>query len=308
MSAVLQPLEARNLFSPSKTYLLVGMAGELGQSLCRFMVRGGARYIVLASRNPTKDPHWLGQLRSNGADIRIIKMDVTVRLQVRETVAMLRKSMPKIGGVANAALVFEAGIFANFCADNVTRQLKPKVDGSVNLDQEFEKDDLDFFLAFGSLATVCGNPGQAMYHAGNMFMSSLVEKRRRRGQAASILNFGLLVDVGYVARTDRAAGTDIEGTLRSLLLTPLSEAEFHHVVLQGIISGRPTSASGEVIMGMEPYIDDGRAVSRPPWVNKAFFSHMIHTPTASEGSTPVTAASSSMQDLRGKASRGQQCL
>ncbi|PHH91573.1 hypothetical protein CDD83_11167 [Cordyceps sp. RAO-2017] len=199
------------------------------------MVRGGARHIVLASRSPTKDPHWILELRSTGADIRVVKMDVTDQAQVSETVAMLRRTMPEIGGVANAALVFEAGIFVNFSADNVARQLKPKVDGTVHLDREFAHDNLDFFLTFGSLATVCGNPGQSLYHAGNCFMASLVEKRRRRGQAASILNFGLLVDVGYVARMDRADGTDIEGTLRSLLLTPLSEAEFHHLVLQGIV-------------------------------------------------------------------------
>ncbi|RNJ56851.1 putative Hybrid PKS-NRPS biosynthetic cluster [Verticillium nonalfalfae] len=306
VSAVVRPLEASSLFSTDKTYFLVGMAGELGQSLCRFMIRGGARHIVLASRNPAQDPHWLKELRSYGTNVRIVKMDVTDRAQVHKTVSMLRRTMPKIGGVANAALVFEAGIFVNFSADNVTRQLKPKVDGSLHLDEAFASDNLEFFLTFGSLATVCGNPGQAMYHAGNMFMSSLVEKRRRRGQAASILNFGLLVDVGYVARMDRADGTNIEGTLRSLLLTPLSEAELHHLVLQGIISGRPGSASGEVIMGMPPYKDDGTAVARPPWVEKAFFSHMIHAPistsAASHGS-PQASTSNTLHHLRSSLNR-----
>jgi amino acid adenylation domain-containing protein len=298
VDAVVPPLEARNFFSSTKTYFLVGMAGELGQSLCRFMVRGGARYIVLGSRNPTKDPHWLQPLRANGADIRIVKVDVTDLPQLQETVALIRRTMPEIGGVANAALVFEAGIFANFSAEDVTKQLRPKVDGSLNMDEVFKNDNLEFFLTFGSLATVCGNPGQAMYHAGNLFMASLMEQRRRRGQAASILNFGLLVDVGYVARKDRDDGSDIEGTLRSLLLTPLSEAEFHQVVLRGIISGRPGPQTGEVVMGMEPYIDDGNMKARPPWVDKAFFSHMIRKPVASDSASSVPSVSSSMQHLR----------
>ena len=293
VSAIMQPLDARNFFSSHKTYFLVGMAGELGQSLCQFMVRGGARHIVLASRSAANNFNWITELHTSGVDIRVVKMDVTDRGQVRETVAMLRRTMPPIGGVANAALVFEAGVFIGFSAEQVARQLKPKVDGTINLDQEFSEDTLDFFLTFGSLATVCGNPGQAMYHAGNMFMSSLVEKRRRRGQAASILNFGLLVDVGYVARMDRADGSNIEGTLRNLLLTPLSEAEFHHVVLQGIVLGHPSSMSGEVIIGMEPYIDDGKAAARPPWVDKAFFSHMIRTPVVLEDPSPIDELSSS---------------
>ncbi|KAH7176829.1 lovastatin nonaketide synthase [Dactylonectria macrodidyma] len=262
VSAVLQPPVPSNVLSPTKTYLLVGMTGELAVT-------------------PLRNPQWLADLRSTGADVRLVKMDVTVRLQVRETVSRLRQSMPEIGGVANGALVLEAGLFVNFSAEDMTRQLKPKVDGTLHLDEEFENHDLDFFLAFGSLASVCGNPGQALYHAGNMFMLSLVEKRRRRGKAASILNFGLLVDVGYVARKDRADGTDIEGMLRSLLMTPLSEAEFHHVVLRGITCGRSGSSSGEVIMGIEPYIDDGKSGARPPWVDRAAFSHMIYPPTMS---------------------------
>lgn len=136
-----------------------------------------------------------------------------------------------------------------------------------------------------------------MYHAGNLFMASLIEQRRRRGQVGSILNFGLLVDVGYVARMDRADGSDIEGTLRNLLLTPLSEAEFHHVFLQGIVSGRPDSPSGEVIMGMEPYIDNGQT-ARPAWVDKPLFSHMIKRSNTADAAIPSSSSSSSsMEEL-----------
>ncbi|KAM0720785.1 hypothetical protein Q7P37_003070 [Cladosporium fusiforme] len=298
IDAIVQTIQPEAVFSSDKTYFLVGMASELGQSLCQFMTRAGARYIVLASRSAREDPSWVKELRTTGVHIHVVKMDVTDRQQVRSVVAQLRRTMPTIAGVANAALVFEAGVFVNFSAENITRQLRPKVDGTVNLDREFATDDLDFFLTFGSLATVCGNPGQAMYHAGNLFMSSLIEQRRRRGQVGSILNFGLLVDVGYVARMDRTDGSDIEGTLRNLLLTPLSEAEFHHVFLQGIVSGRPDSSSGEVIMGMEPYIDDGQATARPAWVDKPLFSHMIKRldteRAANQSSSP---SSSSMEEL-----------
>lgn len=45
-----QPISATTVLSGTKTYIMVGLTGELGQSLCRFMVRSGARYIVVASR------------------------------------------------------------------------------------------------------------------------------------------------------------------------------------------------------------------------------------------------------------------
>ncbi|KAL2284183.1 hypothetical protein FJTKL_09154 [Diaporthe vaccinii] len=296
VGAVLRGLEPTTLFSPHKTYFLVGMASELGQSLTSFLVRGGVRHIVLSSRNPKGGQNWIHNLQAVGIDIRVVKMDVTVRSQVRDTVAMLRRTMPEIGGVTNAALVLEPGIFANLSAESVAKQMKPKIYGTAHLDDEFKNTNLDFFMAFGSLATVCGNAGQPMYHAGNAFMMSLIENRRRRGLAASILNFGMLVDVGYVARADRSSGPgpNVEEFLRADLTTALSEADFHHVILQGVAAGKPSSPSGEVIMGFEIFHDQGEGV-RPRWTTMPLFSHMVRVSKATEDGQSDNAPSSIQQ-------------
>lgn len=296
VGAILRGLEPATLFSPNKTYFLVGMASELGQSLTSFLVRGGVRHIVLSSRNPKGGQNWIRNLQAVGIDIRIVKMDVTVRSQVRDTVAMLRRTMPEIGGVTNAALVLEPGIFANLDAQSVAKQMKPKIYGTAHLDDEFKNTNLDFFMAFGSLATVCGNAGQPMYHAGNAFMMSLIESRRRRGLAASILNFGMLVDVGYVARADRSAGPgpNVEEFLRADLTTALSEADFHHVILSGVAAGKPTSPSGEVIMGFEMFQAQEGGV-RPRWTKMPLFSHMVRVSKTTETGQNDNAPSSIQQ-------------
>ncbi|KAK5991540.1 Hybrid PKS-NRPS synthetase ucsA [Cladobotryum mycophilum] len=296
LDCLVQPLDARTVFSPNKTYLLVGMVSELGQSLCRFMITGGARNIVLASRSGNKEPIWAAELRSYGADVRVMKMDVTDRESVREAIGLIRQTMPAIGGVVNAALVLEAGIFMNLTADSAERQMKPKITGSFNLDQEFANENLDFFLVLGSLGTVTGNPGQCMYHAGNMFMSTLVAKRRSRGQNATVLHFGVLVDLGHVTQSDRDKGTNLEDYLRALRMTPIAEAEFHHMIVQAIISGRPGPGNGEIVMGIASFVDDGKA-KRPDWASRPDLSHLVHLPTSSNG--PVQDnVSSSVQNLR----------
>ena len=43
-------IDPATLFSPEKTYLLVGLTGDLGKSLCRFMVEHGSRHIICVSR------------------------------------------------------------------------------------------------------------------------------------------------------------------------------------------------------------------------------------------------------------------
>ncbi|KAJ2987772.1 hypothetical protein NUW58_g4325 [Xylaria curta] len=290
VNAIIRSLEPQTLLSPNKTYFLVGMAGELGQSLAYFMVRGGARYIVLSSRNPKENQHWLRDLRASGIDIRIVKMDVTDRAQVLETVHSLRQTMPEIGGVTNAALVLEPAVFANLSAASIKKQLMPKVHGTVHLDEAFKNDPLEFFMCFGSLGTTFGNPGHAMYHAGNAFMLSLVANRKRRGLAGSILNFGMLVDVGYVARADRSTGSNVEEWLRTDGLIALSEADFHHVILQGIAVGRPKSPTSEVIMGVETFYDKGQ-LPRPRWVDTAALSHLVRRVSKTlEGDTPSSGS------------------
>ncbi|KAH9884232.1 polyketide synthase 3 [Xylariomycetidae sp. FL2044] len=279
MNAMIRGLDPYTLLSPRKTYFLVGMASELGQSLAYFMVRAGARYIVLSSRNPKDNQNWLLDLRAAGIDIRVVKMDVTDRAQVHDTVSKVRETMPEIGGVTNAALVLEPAVFANLSAASIAKQMMPKIHGTAYLDEVFKYEPLDFFMCFGSLGTVFGNPGHAMYHAGNAFMMSMVANRKRRGLTGSILNFGMLVDVGYVARADRSAGSNVEAWLRTDGLTALSEADFHHVILQGIATGKPECANHEVIMGVETYYDKGQS-PRPRWIDTPFLSHMVRRVSA----------------------------
>lgn len=302
LQVTIPPLDFSGLFRPDRTYLMVGLTGELGQSLCRFMIQCGARHIVLASRNPSKDSSWLEDIsveESSKLQVRIVSMDVTDASQVKHVVSDLRETMPAIAGVANGALVLDDTLFVNAAVSGLQKQLSPKVGGTINLDNEFAKEDLDFFIAFSSLGSVYGNPGQSIYHAANMFMTGLVERRRVQGKSGSVIHIGMIVDVGYVAERQRA-GTKIEEHLRSQFYTPLAEVEFHHLFAQAVISSHPRSENGDLIMGILPFVDDPNASTRPQWYNNPRFSHMIIPPGSLEG---VSQSSNSMQQVRERLSQ-----
>jgi hybrid polyketide synthase/nonribosomal peptide synthetase ACE1 len=55
VEALVEPADTFPLFSKETTYWLVGLTGTLGCSLCQWMLRNGARYFVLTSRNPKID-------------------------------------------------------------------------------------------------------------------------------------------------------------------------------------------------------------------------------------------------------------
>ena len=297
LEVLVPPLNFSHLFQSDKTYLMVGLAGELGQSLCRFMIRCGARHIVLASRNPTSNTDWLDDMdmeKGSSVQVKVVTMDVTDRLHVKKVASMIRETMPEIAGVANGALVLDDTLFVNATLSTIEKQLKPKVDGTIHLNDEFSQDRLDFFVAFSSLGSVYGNAGQSIYHAANMFMTSLIEKRRLEGKVGSVIDIGMIVDVGYVAERQRA-GAKIEEHLRSQFYTPLAETEFHHLFAQAVLSGDIGSGNGNLIMGIQQFIDDPNASTRPHWYKNPRFSHMVVPPSASDG---LSQAGNSMQQLR----------
>ena len=69
-----QPIDSEDLFRPDRTYLLVGLSGELGRSLWQWMVEHGARYVVLTSRNPKVSHEWIESFASYGATVRSMSM------------------------------------------------------------------------------------------------------------------------------------------------------------------------------------------------------------------------------------------
>lgn len=52
LSLQVMTIDARRLLSKDKTYLLVGLTGQIGQSLCEWMAKNGAGCICLTSRDP----------------------------------------------------------------------------------------------------------------------------------------------------------------------------------------------------------------------------------------------------------------
>lgn len=76
--------------------------------------------------------------------------------------------MPPIAGVMNGAMVLADGLFAEMSLDRMTRVLRPKMDGSRNLDDVFADSALDFSVMLSSVNAATGMIGQANYAAANM--------------------------------------------------------------------------------------------------------------------------------------------
>ncbi|KAI9040688.1 PKS-NRPS hybrid synthetase psoA [Aspergillus affinis] len=268
-----RPIEHSSLFSQDKTYVLVGLSGQIGQSMCRWMVFNGARHIVVTSRNPDKKALWKDELQKQGANIAIEAADVTNKQQLVELRARILENMPPIGGVANGAMVLSDKLFADMSYDSFQKVLKPKVDGSMNLDEVFANDDLDFFILFSSISAVTGQRSQANYAAANNFMAGLASQRRARNLVASVIDIGMDIGIGVIQRTKDGDGISaMETTLRKLDYMPVSERDLHHLLAEAILVGS-SDESPEIVTGLETY--NINSENSPFWHENLRFSHLL---------------------------------
>ncbi|GAP92555.2 putative beta-ketoacyl synthase domain-containing protein [Rosellinia necatrix] len=255
------PASTAQLFQDQKTYFLIGLAGDVGLSLCNWMADHGAKFLAIASRNPNVPPAMIAHLERKGIVVRTFSLDVANIENLKNVHQEITSSMPPIAGVANAALVVRDHPFDSMSFSDLEAVFKPKVIGSQNLDDLFFSTPLDFFILFSSIASIVGKPAQSSYNAANLFMTTLAVKRRKRGLAASVMHFGMLLGVGFI---HGQAGPTVEARFRQDDLPAIPEPEFHEIFAQAVLSGRPESGlSPEVIAGLGSEIDTPwRAIPR----------------------------------------------
>ncbi|CZT02515.1 related to polyketide synthase [Rhynchosporium agropyri] len=259
-----------NLFSADKTYILVGLTAEIGNSLCEWMIRKGAKYLVLTSRNPKLSDEWLQMLKEMGAIITIKSLDVTNQTAVHAFIQNIKDTHPPIAGVANGAMILRDTMFANMDLDTMVSVLKPKVEGSQYLDECFPENTLDFFIMFGSLASILGNSGQSNYNAANMYMTSLAAQRRKRGLAASVMDLAGIIGVGYLSR----AALFTHQLLIRAGTSFTSERDLHQTFAEAFLAGKSDSGRNpEIIAGLRR--TDSNEHPPVPWYHNPRFSHFV---------------------------------
>ncbi|KAL2021874.1 hypothetical protein VTK56DRAFT_6469 [Thermocarpiscus australiensis] len=236
VSQLVKPLAGTQMLDPTKTYVLIGMSRDFGQSLCALFVEQGARTIVLASRNPpARSPMWQTELLSRGITIRFEALDVTDLEKVETFKRKLEESLPPVGGVVNGAMVLEDRVFSQMTPETLHKVMDPKTVGSRNLDQVFDDPEMDFFIMTSSFAAVGGHAGQSNYAAANMYMNGLAASRRQRGLPGSVLNIGVIYGLGSLHREKN----DVYKWLEREGYPPISERDIHQMFLEAIAAGKP---------------------------------------------------------------------
>jgi acyl transferase domain-containing protein/acyl-CoA synthetase (AMP-forming)/AMP-acid ligase II/thioesterase domain-containing protein/acyl carrier protein len=201
------------------TYLITGGLGGLGSTVARWLVEVGARHLVLLQRRaPTPEARVIiKEMEAAGAQVVVMKGDVTIEEQLEAALAEIRRSMPPLRGVVHTAAHLDDGLVINMGPERFRTVMAPKVHGAWSLHTLTQSDPLEFFVLFSSTASLLGSPGQANYSAANAFLDGLSHYRRGVGLPALSINWGPWAEVGGAARFDLGDRLTLRGVVS---LTP----------------------------------------------------------------------------------------
>ncbi|MEM6776223.1 MAG: SDR family NAD(P)-dependent oxidoreductase [Planctomycetota bacterium] len=192
-------------FRSDATYWLAGGLGGFGLPIAQWMAEHGAGTLVLSGRSATPTPEaaaTIDQMRQSGIDVVVLPCDVTDAGAVTTALEQIQSSCPPLRGVMHTAMVLQDKLLVDLDDETLHRVLWPKVIGGWNLHHATKSVELDHFILFSSLSSVFGHAGQANYSAANAMLDGLGHHRRVSGLPATVMNWGHVGEVGYLARRE----------------------------------------------------------------------------------------------------------
>ncbi|GAA1160419.1 hypothetical protein GCM10009654_15860 [Streptomyces hebeiensis] len=200
-----RPLPPR--LRPDGAYLVTGAFGALGRLLCRFLVRRGARHLILVGRTPLPDrARWrtldlkspagrnagfVKELEALGAHPVHAAVDTTDEEALAAWLAAYReRDAPPVRGVFHLAGHVRDTLVPAMDRSAFDAVLAPKAAGAWLLHRLLRDEPLEHFVLFASIASLLTTAGQTNYAAGNAFLDALAHHRQARGLPGLSLDWG----------------------------------------------------------------------------------------------------------------------
>lgn len=219
---------------PEATYLVTGGLSGLGAVAARHLAARGARHLALLGRRGSDAPEapgLLADLDQQGVQANGYAVDVTDTAALRGVLDTIHASGHPLRGIIHCAMVLDDDPLTELTEERIRTALAPKMQGGLVLDGLTANQGLDFMVCYSSFTATVGMFRQSNYAAGNLFLEALTRARRHAGRPAMTIGWGMISDIGYVARNQ------LNKTLIYLGANPVTQEE-SRAVLDELLPGQ----------------------------------------------------------------------
>jgi acyl transferase domain-containing protein/acyl carrier protein len=193
-------------------YLITGGFGGLGSALAECLAKTAQARLVLVGRSsiPPREtwPALLADdttdervrhriqhvlaLESLGAEVLPAAADVADRSQMQQVVDDAREKFGNINGVFHLAGVPGEGLIQLKTPERAAQVLRPKLQGTLVLDEVLRGEALDFVVLYSSINATTGDLGEVDYCAANAFLDAFAHYHRIQRSVPTVsINWGL---------------------------------------------------------------------------------------------------------------------
>ncbi|WP_166923294.1 SDR family NAD(P)-dependent oxidoreductase [Flavobacterium poyangense] len=162
-----------SLIKTSGVYVLVGGAGEIGRTVCDYILETFDTKVILLGRSEALK-------KRVPAGAYYYQCDSTDALSVAKVFKEIRQQFVAINGIMYLAGITADGYAKNKSTAAAAKVLEVKIEGIRNIDKETKYDALDFMVFFSSIAAIYGNIGQIDYAAANAFLDDYARYRENQ--------------------------------------------------------------------------------------------------------------------------------
>ena len=180
------------------SYLITGGLSDIGLLGANWLVRAGARHIVLMDDERLKSAHSeaIAEIESMGASVVVESANVADREQLRRVLQKIDAGQQPLKGVLHCAYNGEIVDFGELHADRLQKSLAPRILGGWNLHVETQHRAIDWLVFFSSLHGLMGSPALGSEVIGSGFLDALAHHRRYHDLPAISIDWGPIGGLG----------------------------------------------------------------------------------------------------------------
>lgn len=189
-----EALPAKPVIDPEAAYFISGGLGGLGLETAEWLLRSGAKTLVLSGRKASDNEvinNRIQSWRENGNIIEERYFDITRKEILQDLIEEFGKNLPTLKGIFHCASIFDDALLENVTTERLHNGLGAKAEGARLLDELTKQIPLDFFVLFSSVTTLTGNIGQSVYIAANEVLNQICENSTNKTLQHYRLTWGL---------------------------------------------------------------------------------------------------------------------